>query len=76
MDGAIDLISELITINVLLINELDNIVMEGEGKGLTEDREVRGEGGHPKISTLKLLIKKVENCLYIKTEIKFKSRFY
>ena len=52
MDGVIDLISELITINVLLINELDNIVMEGERKGLKEDREVRGEGGHPKISAL------------------------
>ena len=26
--------------------------MEGEGKGLKEDREVRREGGHPKISAL------------------------
>ena len=54
MDGVIDLISELNTINVLLINKLDNIVVEGDRKGLKEDREVGGdlEGGHPKISAL------------------------
>ena len=54
MDGVIDLMSELNTINVLLINKLDNIVVEGDRKGLKEDREVGGdlEGGHPKISAL------------------------
>ena len=52
MDGVIDLMSELNTINVLLINKLDNIVVEGDRKGLKEDREVGREGGHPKISAL------------------------
>ena len=52
--GVIDTISELDIVTVLLINELDRIVMEGEGKGggTKESEEIRGERGHPKLSAL------------------------
>ena len=55
MVGVIDTISELDIVIVLLINEFDKIVMEGEGKGRgmkEESEEIRGEGGHPKLSAL------------------------